>query len=114
MLILPRKYALTPAIILLLIHIIDVFLVTKGLKPNPYLKNAVFKKSTPQVLDQDGDYRGPGQEKIAILLLGAKSNHPLGVFAPDFVKVDDFNTRMYAQLEDPLTQDAGCKSHYAR
>ncbi len=109
MLLLPKRYALTPAIILLAIHFIDVLLVTKGLKPNPYLKNVVFKKSTPQVLDQNGELESPGQEKVAVLLLGAKSNHPLGIFSPDFGMVNKFLTNMTEQLEDPESQDSGCK-----
>lgn len=109
MVLLPKKYALTPAIILLAIHILDVFLITKGFKPNPYLKNVIFKKSTPQVLDEHGELKGPGQEKVAILLLGAKSNHPLGIFGPDYKTVDTFITKMSEQLEDPMSQDTGCK-----
>jgi hypothetical protein len=108
-LLLPKRYALAPALILLSIHLVEVILITTGLKPNPYLKNVIFKKSTPQVLDDDGDFRGPGQEKIAIFLLGAKSNHPLGIFGPDFMIADWFITRMSEQLEDPMSQDAGCE-----
>lgn len=108
-LLLPKKYAITPAIILLLIHILNVVLITKGFKANPYLKNAIFKKSTPQVLDSSGEFRGAGTEKVAILLLGAKSNHPLGIFGPDYKTVDTFITRMSEQLEDPMSQDSGCK-----
>jgi hypothetical protein len=91
---------------------VDVILITSGIKPNPYFKNVIFKKSTPQVLSQDGDYRGPGQEQVAILLLGAKSNHPMGIFSPDYRTVDNFLTDMSAELEDPMSQDAGCKCFF--
>ena len=107
-LILPKRYALTPAIILLAIHIVDVYLITKGFKPNPYLKGAIFKNVAPTVPDENAVNQGPGQEKVAILLLGAKSNHPMGVFSPDYKLVNDFITRMTDQLEDPMNQDAGC------
>jgi hypothetical protein len=111
-LLLPKRYALTPAIILLGIHFIDAILVAKGVKPNPYLKNVVWKKSTPQVLDGNGELKTPGQEKVAILLLGAKSNHPMGIFSPDYKVVNDFLRRMTDELEDPKNYNAGCKHSF--
>src|SRR5271170_6026080 len=107
-LILPKRYAITPAILLLSIHVINVILISAGYKPNPYFKDVIFKKSTPQVLDQNGNLSGSEQEKVAILLLGAKSNHPLGIFSPDYNTVNKFLIRMTEQLEDPLSQDSGC------
>lgn len=73
------------------------------------MKDSIIKKSTAQVLDRDGDYNGPGQENIAILLLSAKSNHPLGIFSPDYGKVNDFLIAMTEELENPDSQDLGCK-----
>ena len=65
---------------------------------------------TAQVLDRDGDFPEPGQEKVAILLLGVKSNHPLGIFAPDFPKVSELMMGMVANLE-ANGEDNGCESH---
>jgi heme-degrading monooxygenase HmoA len=82
-------------------------LITYNIIPNPYLKNMIPKKSTAQVMDRNGNYAGPGKEKIAILLLGAKSNHPLGIFAPDFPHVGKLLERMTAELENDPKQDTG-------
>lgn len=112
MLILPKKYALTPAIFLLTIHIIDVILITKGYKANPYFKNVVWKKTTAQILDQNGALERPGQEKVAVLILGSKSNHPLGIFSPDYKTVNEFFKRMTDQLDDPMSQESGCRCHF--
>ena len=87
----------------------NVILISKGFKPNPYFKNIIFKKSTAQVLDENATFRGPGQEKVAILLLGAKSNHPMGILSPDYKTVNEFLIRMTEQLEDPISQDTGCQ-----
>lgn len=57
------------------------------------------KKSTAQIMDRNGDFAGPGQEKVAVLLLGAKSNHPLGIFAPDFSLVNKYIEGMTHELE---------------
>jgi hypothetical protein len=84
-------------------------LITYGIKPNPYLRDVIPKKSTAQPMDKDGNFPGTGKEKIAILLLGAKSNHPLGIFAPDFRIMGDFNSKMYHELETADNQDSGCK-----
>jgi hypothetical protein len=112
-LVLPRRYAITPAIFLLAIHLIDAILVTKGLKRNPFLSRMIKGKTTAQVRSTDGTFAGPGQEKVAVLLLGAKSNHPLGFFAPDFATVGGYLDGMTKELEDPSTaEDTGCKYYH--
>lgn len=65
-------------------------------------------KTAAQVLDRDGQFPEPGQEKVAILLLGAKCNHPLGIFSPDFAKVDEYMSGMIANLE-ANGEDTGCE-----
>jgi hypothetical protein len=106
---LPLRYAMTPALLLLAVRIIDTFLISTGNKPNPYLTGVNPKKSTAQVMDRDGNFPGAGEEKVAILLLGAKSNHPLGFFAPDFGKVGNYLKEMTEELEGADNQDNGCK-----
>lgn len=101
-------YALTPAFLILAIRTIDTLLITKGLKPNPYLHKVLPKRTTAQVLDENGNFSGAGQEKVTVLLLGAKTNHPMGIFAPDFSKVGEYFKDMTEQLEDSNSQDNGC------
>ncbi|KIN00685.1 hypothetical protein OIDMADRAFT_124659, partial [Oidiodendron maius Zn] len=104
---LPPVYALTPAFLILVVRTIDTLLITNGIKPNPYLHNVFPKRTTAQVLDKNGNFSGAGQEKIAVLLLGAKTNHPMGVFAPDFPKLGEYNQSMVNELQDPNSQDNG-------
>jgi heme-degrading monooxygenase HmoA len=82
-------------------------LITYNIIPNPYLKGRIPKKSTAQVMDRNGNFAGPGKEKVAILLLGAKSNHPLGIFAPDFSYMGGLLRKMTKELENDPTQDSG-------
>lgn len=103
----PKLYSVGPAMGLLLFRIIDTTLITYNLIPNPYLKDAIHKKVTAQPHDREGNFAGPGKEKIAILLLGAKSNHPLGIFEPQFGKVGKFLRRMTEELNGDPTQDSG-------
>ena len=60
--------------------------------------------------DGNGNYGAPGSERIAVLLLGAKSNHPLGVFAPGFGDLGKYMGRMNDELEADLEQSFGCLS----
>jgi hypothetical protein len=62
-----------------------------------------------QLTDLNGNFGRPGSEKIAVLLLGAKSNHPLGIFAPDFNTVGSYLQKMTKELENDPAQDSGCK-----
>ncbi|KAL2064730.1 hypothetical protein VTL71DRAFT_3868 [Oculimacula yallundae] len=103
----PKLYSLGPAIGLLLFRIIETTLITYKLIPNPYLKDAIMKKTTAQPHDREGNFTSPGKEKIAIMLLGAKSNHPLGVFEPDFGRVGGFLRKMTEELNGDPTQDSG-------
>jgi len=103
----PKLYSVGPAIGLLLFRIIDTVLITYNFIPNPYLKDAILKKSTAQPHDREGNFTGPGKEKVAIMLLGAKSNHPLGVFEPEFGKVGKFLRKMTEELNGDPTQDSG-------
>jgi len=104
----PKLYSVGPAIGLLLFRIVDTTLITYNLIPNPYLKDAIHKKVTAQPHDRDGNFGGPGKEKIAVMLLGAKSNHPLGMFEPRFGEVGKFLRRMTEELNGDSTRDSGC------
>lgn len=108
--VLPTKYAVAPAIIYLGSIFIDAVLVTTGKRPNPYLEGMPAKKFSAMLPDENGELNGPGKEKVAVLLLGAKFNHPLGFFAPKAKDFGDWAQSMYSQLEDPENQDNGCKS----
>ncbi|CZR61639.1 uncharacterized protein PAC_11536 [Phialocephala subalpina] len=103
----PRIYVALPAILMLTAKIIDTALVTFNYKANPYLKNMMPKKTTAQPLDRNGDFSGAGKQKIAVLILGVKSNHPLGFFAPDFDKVGGYLKKMSDLLENDQTQESG-------
>ena len=94
---------------MLIAKIIDTAMITYNLKPNPYLKDMLPKKTTALPRARDGTLSGAGKEKIAVLLLGAKSNHPLGFFALDFSKVGDYLKKMSDLLENDTTQESGCQ-----
>ena len=107
-----KYYAFLPAGILLSFRIIDAVLIHFQFKKNPFLENAILKKRFSAIVpDQDGVFRGPGQEKVVILLLGAKSNHPFGALAPEFLKTFKWVTEMTAEF-DKQDGPNGCKHSY--
>lgn len=85
-------------------------LITYNIIPNPYLEGVVPRKAAALPFGEDGEQQAPGEGKIAVLLLAAKSNHPLGAFAPGhFGKIGDYLARMTGELEDDKSGNNGCK-----
>lgn len=88
------KYAFLPAFFILLLRSTDALLITFKFKPNPYLAEVQPGRVTAIVPNNDGEITGPSTERVTILLLGAKSNHPLGIFGPEFMEVGEHLNRM--------------------
>lgn len=104
-----KLLTLTPAITVLLYRLISAYAVSYGYLPNPYLKNAIIGKTAVQFPDLDGKFGEPGSQKITIFLLGAKSNHPLGILAPDFRQVSIYMGEMLTELDGEARSESGCK-----
>jgi hypothetical protein len=67
-------------------------LIALGVLHSPVM-DGVVPKTTAQVRDKDGGYSANG-EKIVVFLLGFKSNHSFGIFAPGFKEIRDYFYRM--------------------
>jgi len=98
--IIPRFYAMLPTILILGARVANTLAITWGWKKNPYLEGAFLHRTSPQVPDEDGNFHAePSSEKIVVFMLGFKSNHPLGIFAPHVKEVGDSFSRMISELE---------------
>lgn len=102
-----NKYALLPACFVLCLRSIDTFLITFKFKANPYLEGVVKGRVTAIVPNEDGEITGPGEQRVAVLLLGAKSNHPLGFFAPAFGEVGAWLDRINNAFDSPEMAPSG-------
>ena len=100
-LVIRNKYALLPAFFILFLRSIDTFLITFKFKSNPYVKDVIKGRVTALVPNEDGQITGASAQKVAVLLLGAKSNHPLGFFAPEFGEVGVHLNRMNKYFDSP-------------
>lgn len=105
----PKALTLTPALAVLLFRLVSTLGVTYGYLANPYLKNAIIGKTAVQLPDLDGKFGEPGSQKIAVLLLGAKSNHPLGTFAEGFGTTSKYMSQMIKELDFESRNETGCK-----
>lgn len=103
------NYALLPAATILSLRVVDALMIHFDLKRNPYLVGSIIKKRTTAVVpDMDGNLVAPGSQKVAIILLGAKSNHPFGVLAPEFLKTFKWLAEMNASFDG--ARPHGCKT----
>ena len=97
----PRIWALTPTLLILLARSADTLAITFKFKTNPYLEDVIFERWATAVPDTDGNISAePADEKIAVFLLCLKVNHPLGLFAPNVSKIDEFGTGMAKELDE--------------
>ncbi|KAJ8606810.1 hypothetical protein MRB53_040677 [Persea americana] len=96
----PRIWALLPTTFVLLARFADSIAITLRFKPNPYLEDSIFEKWSVAIPDNDGTVSSePADEKVAVLLLGLKVNHPLGLFAPNVKRIDEFAREMAKELD---------------
>jgi len=97
----PRlSYALVLPFAILVWRFADTLLITFGHRKNPYLEEAIMHRVSPQIPDEDGNFSNEGaNEKVAVLHLGAKINHPLGLFAPNVKQFGDYLGDMVKLLD---------------
>ncbi|KAH0544909.1 hypothetical protein FGG08_000989 [Glutinoglossum americanum] len=103
LLLLPARFALVPPFMLLMYRFLDTVLMAAGWKKNIYLEGVIPGKFSAQIPDAQGRFsKGPSSEGICVFLIGARSNHPLGMFAPGFKEIGDYFREMIENLErDP-------------
>ncbi|KAH0543593.1 hypothetical protein FGG08_002154 [Glutinoglossum americanum] len=99
-LLLPTRFSLAPAVLILTYRTADALLMASGLRKNPYLGGVIHGKFTAQIPDRQGGFsKETSNEGICIFMVGARANHPLGMFAPGFKELGDFFRGMVQQLE---------------
>lgn len=97
---LPRHVALLPAVILLLLRLAKGVLITQGYIHNTYTDGAFMHKGTAPIPNDDGSIPAKAADKgLVVFILGANTNHPMGLFAPGFKNVGDFIQNMWKDAE---------------
>lgn len=97
---LPRLVALLPAAILLFLRLAKGALITQGYIHNTYTDGAFLHKSTAPIPNDDGSIsEKPADKGLVVFILGANSNHPMGLFAPGFKSLGDYFQNMWNDAE---------------
>ena len=102
-------YAILPATTFLSIRILDALMIYLNIRSNPYMEKVFLKKSTTIIPSAEGQMTAPGSEKVAVLLLGAKSNHPFGILDPEFLTFTGWLGKMNDSFELEKERPRGCK-----
>ena len=76
---------------------------------NPYLQDGLTRRVTALVPDEAGNLVEPGQQGVTVLMLGAKSNHPFGFFAPEFLQTYTWVDKMNKEFDIAEKMPQGCE-----
>jgi hypothetical protein len=125
-LLLPRRYALVPAVSLLAFRLLRAGLMCLGLVPNPHMDKVFLGKFTSLIPGRDGSppKRGSDQE-VAVMILATRSNQcvaprtpkqfhrtkissPLGIFAPGYNQLSTLFGKLLMELHKKA-EETGCK-----
>lgn len=95
------------ALAILGVRLINTVLITYGLIKNPYLEEVIPHKYAAQIPDAYGGNMGkisdvPASERVVCFHLGAKFNHPAGIFAADARETGTHLSNMISELDDNM------------
>ncbi|KAI9773100.1 MAG: hypothetical protein M1840_008221 [Geoglossum simile] len=100
-LLLPSRFALAPAFLIISCRLLDTAFMTASLKKNPLIEESIPWKFSAQIPDaQGGHSKEPSSSDVCVFLLGGRSNHPLGMFAPGMKELGNFFSDMVDDLEN--------------
>ncbi|KAG8626444.1 hypothetical protein KVT40_005389 [Elsinoe batatas] len=105
-LLLPLRLAFLPAVLFLLAKIASAYAVNYNLLPNPHmLDQNITTKFSAQLPSPDGFFGStPARSPLAVFLIGARNNSPLGIANPQFKAMGDLMDGMIKQLEANPTE----------
>ena len=93
-----------PVAFFLLFKTATAVLQTFGLLKNPYMEGVTTERTAILYADEHGQYENPGDAEVCAIMLAARSNHPLGMFAPGFKDLGDRFTSMTKELDMNATE----------
>jgi len=105
--IIPPIYALLPVLTVLAFRFTHTLLVTYHIIPNPYLKDSISGRFAAAIPSPDGSITVHPTEKVVCFHLGAKLNHPLGIFSPHAKQFVDHFGGMTRQLDELPQSESG-------
>ena len=97
---LPLRWAVVPAAIILLNSTITTLLQLRSIRANTFMKHSVLGRTTAQIPSAEGTFGpDPATQGLVVFNLGVQWNHPLGVLAPGVARVSNDFLAMAKDLE---------------
>ena len=93
-----------PAVCLLVFRMLVTLLQTFDVVKHDYTSGVIPGRTVPVFADDKGIRHGPGSRQVCAIMLSARSNHPMGTFAPHFDKVGEYFTEMLTDLSNRATE----------
>ncbi|KAK5716596.1 hypothetical protein LTR15_009487 [Elasticomyces elasticus] len=111
------RLAFAPAVLVVVYKVLLTYMQVIGLVRNPQMDgvyvptraahvehsltfSSLMKKFSAQFPDEAGNYgTKPANDEICVFLIGARCNHPLGMFGPYFKEMGEFFTGMAKDLD---------------
>ena len=94
------RIALLPAIAYMIYTTANTGAAAAGCKHNSMLDGVIMAKFSTALPDSGGNYGSkPADTSIAVLLIGFRNNHPLGILAPGVKQIGDYFAQMVVDLE---------------
>ena len=94
------RLALIPAALVLAYRTLDAYLMSIGWKHNIYMDGIIQKKYSTAFPDELGHYGNkPAKNDIVVFLIGTRSNHPMGMFAPGVKDINEYFGQMAKDLD---------------
>ena len=101
---LPWYYTVGPIVLVLLVRLSYNLTITCGVVANPYIADAILHRVCAQVPDLEGDFADvSSHERFVCFHLGAKVDHPLGIFAPNYGRINSYLGDMIEDLDSRLS-----------
>lgn len=96
---LTQRLALLLAFAAFFATLVPTILTSTGLTPNPVLETVEQGKTTALFPNADGTKGKPSGRGFALLIIGVRISHPLGLLAPGAKETGDYFTSMTKTLE---------------
>lgn len=94
------RIALLPAIAYIIFTSANTSAIAAGWKHNPLMDGVIMEKFSTAFPDSQGNYGDkPADTSIAVLHIGFRNNHPLGIFAPGVKQIGEYFNQMVDDLE---------------
>jgi hypothetical protein len=97
---LTQRLALLLAFAALFVRLVPAILISTGQIPNEELQQVAPGKTTALFPQPDGSKGSPAGRGFALLIIGVRISHPLGLFAPNAKQTGDFFLDMVKTLNE--------------